>query len=103
MKTRELMISLFCLRLFQERAKKPRKSVSQLVYREENLEVNISNASLFDDDDIKHRNFVILKEAVASWEVSQALGFSFDCDKEQLIEVFMELEQEERRGKPPSD
>ena len=83
-----------------KKRKNPRKSVAQLVYGEENLEANLSDVSL-SDDDIEHRNSVILKEVVASWEVSQALGISFDCDKEQLIEVFMELEQEEMRGKSP--
>ena len=47
------------------RRKKLRKSVAQLVYGEENLEVNISDASL-SDEDIEHRNSIIWKEVVAS-------------------------------------
>ena len=36
---------------------------------------------------------------MATWEVSHSLGISFDCDKEKLIEVLMELEHEEMNGK----
>ena len=53
------------------------------------------------DEDIEHRNYVILKEAEATWEVSQTLGITFDSEKSQLIEVFKKLEEDERRGKSP--
>ena len=49
-----------------------------------------SDSSL-SDSDIEHRNSVILKEAATTWKESQALGISFDCEKEQLIEVFKKV------------
>ena len=51
------------------------------------------------DGDIEHRNLIIRNEAMATWEVSQSLGISFYCGKEKLIEMFMELEHEEMKGK----
>ena len=51
------------------------------------------------DKDIHHRNFVILKEATAIWEASQMLRISFNRDKNILIDVFKQLEEDERSRK----
>ena len=48
------------------------KCMVELVYMDSELEAACSESSL-SDGDIEHRNFVILKEAKATWEVSQAL------------------------------
>ena len=82
------------------RRKKSKKRVAQLVYNDKEAVAATSNDSIADDD-IEHRNSIIRNEAVATWEVSQSLGISFDCDKDRLLKVFMDLEHEEMKGKKP--
>ena len=83
------------------RRKKSTKHVAQLVYGDKASTVVTSDDSIADDD-IEHRNSIIRNEAEVTWEVSQSLGISFDCDKDRLLEVFMDLEHEEMKGKKPS-
>ena len=80
------------------RRKKSKKRVAQLVYGDKDPNDVISDDSILDDG-IEHKNSIIRNETVATWDVSQSLGISFDCDKEKLIEVFMESEHEEMKGK----
>ncbi|XVE81905.1 hypothetical protein DITRI_Ditri15bG0103600 [Diplodiscus trichospermus] len=51
------------------------------------------------DEDIEHRNSIILREAEETWKISSVLGLVFDKDKKELIEVFKNLEEEDRRRK----
>ena len=85
------------------RRKKPKKSMAQIMYGNKSSGVASSNESLADEDiadeDIEHRNLTIRKEAEATWEVSQSLGITFDCEKENILAVFMELENQELKGK----
>ena len=79
------------------RKKINKRSMAKLVYGREELEMGCSDSSL-SDGDIEHRNSVILKKAIATWEVSQALGISFHGDKNQLIDMFKKLEADESLG-----
>ena len=78
------------------------KGLTELGYIVNEVGVDDSDSSL-SDSDIEHRNFVILNEAIATFEVSKALGLSFECDNDQLIEVFKNLEEGERLRKNPAD
>ncbi|XVE72653.1 hypothetical protein DITRI_Ditri11bG0055400 [Diplodiscus trichospermus] len=51
----------------------------------------------FSDDDMAHRNSIIQKKAIATWEISSILGVVFYKDKNQMIEIFQRLEEEDRR------
>ncbi|XVE49496.1 hypothetical protein DITRI_Ditri01bG0087000 [Diplodiscus trichospermus] len=46
----------------------------------------------------ERRNAVILTEAERDWEISSALGLVFVKDKSQMIEVFTNLESEDRKA-----
>ena len=70
----------------------------QLVYGDKPSVDATSDESLADED-IEHKNLTIRKEAEATWEVSQSLSISFDCEKENLLEVFMDLEHKELKRK----
>ena len=78
------------------RRKKSKKRMAQLVYGDITSTTAISDDSIADDD-IEHRNAIIRNEAEATWEVSQALGIYFDCEKDKLLDVFTDLEYEERK------
>ena len=79
-------------KIIGRRKKKNKKSISELLYGDKASIVGTSDGSIADDD-IEHRNSIIRKEAEATWEVSQMMGISFDCKKNNLIKVFMDLEQ----------
>ncbi|XVE89617.1 hypothetical protein DITRI_Ditri20bG0010300 [Diplodiscus trichospermus] len=51
------------------------------------------------NENIDHKNWILLKEAEATWEVSSVLGLVFDRDKERMIEVFHNLEKKDRMGR----
>ena len=74
--------------------KRKYKGLTELGYVKNEVGVDDSNSSL-SDSDIEHRNSVILNESIATFEVSKALGLFFDCDNDQLIEVFKNLEEGE--------
>ena len=82
--------------------KRKYKGLTELGYVENEVGVDDFDSSL-SDSDIKHQNSIILNEAIATLEVSKALGLSFDCDNDQLIEVFKNLEEGERLRKNPAD
>ena len=75
-----------------------RKRVSQLVYGDKGTNEGVSDFSI-SDEEIEQRNKSILKEAEATWEVSSVLGLSFDKNKQQMVEVFRVLEEEDRMDK----
>ena len=71
------------------------------MYDENEVGVDDSDSLLLDSD-IEYRNSIILNEAIATLEVSKALGLSFDCDNDQLIKVFKNLDEGERLRKDPA-
>ena len=77
------------------------KGLSELGYDDIEAGEDVSVSSL-SDSDIEHRNSVILNEAIATLEVCEELGLSFDCDNDQLIEVFKNLDKGERMRKAPA-
>ena len=80
------------------RKKKNKKYVAELVYGDKASVASSSEGSIADEE-IEHRNSIIRKEAEATWEVSQIMGISFDCEKNKLLQVFMDLEQTELERK----
>ena len=70
------------------------------MYDENEVGVDDSDSLLLDSD-IEYRNSIILNEAIATLEVSKALGVFFDCDNDQ-IEVFKNLEEGGRIRKDPA-
>ena len=81
--------------LKMRKKRRNRKGLSELVYGEKDHDACNSELSIVDED-IEHRNAVILKEAETTWEVSSVLGLTFDRDKNHVIEVFKELEDNNR-------
>ena len=79
------------------RRRKSKKGMVELVYDANELEVENSESSL-SDRDIKHRNSVILG-SYCHGRGKSGFGLSFDCVRDQLIEVFKNLEEKERIGK----
>ena len=73
-----------------------RKGMSELVYGEKDRDACNSELPI-SDEDIEHKNSMILKEVEATWKVSSVLGITFDRDKNQVIEVFKEFEENDRR------
>ncbi|XVE83313.1 hypothetical protein DITRI_Ditri16bG0078900 [Diplodiscus trichospermus] len=51
------------------------------------------------DEDIMHRNSVVLKEAQLTWEIGNKLGIIFEGHKDMVISKFVEMEYEDRRGR----
>ena len=84
-------------RVTTRRRKKSKKCMAQLVYGDITSTTAISDDSIADDD-IEHKNAIIRNEAEVTWEVSQALGIYFDCEKDKLLDVFTDLEYEKRKG-----
>ncbi|XVE81045.1 hypothetical protein DITRI_Ditri15bG0031600 [Diplodiscus trichospermus] len=66
---------------------------------EEGLDISpdCSDFSL-SDVDIEHRNSILRNEAETTWEVSSILGVVFDREKEDMIEVFTRMKDEDKRG-----
>ncbi|XVE85399.1 hypothetical protein DITRI_Ditri17bG0088000 [Diplodiscus trichospermus] len=51
------------------------------------------------DEEFEHRNLVNLQEAEEIWKVSLDFGVVIDKDRNQVIEVFKNLEEEDRKRK----
>ncbi|XVE68528.1 hypothetical protein DITRI_Ditri09bG0075200 [Diplodiscus trichospermus] len=72
--------------------RKPRKELVNAI--KECLDLGITHSDFsISDDDIQHRNLVLRKEVEDTWEVSSVLGLVFDREKEQMIELFHDLEK----------
>ncbi|XVE85396.1 hypothetical protein DITRI_Ditri17bG0087700 [Diplodiscus trichospermus] len=74
--------------------KKSPTSIQNIIGEAENVTTDFSDFSIFGDD-IAHRNSVIRNKAEATWEISFVLGMVFDKDKNQMIEIFQRLEEED--------
>ncbi|XVE74488.1 hypothetical protein DITRI_Ditri12bG0020600 [Diplodiscus trichospermus] len=78
--------------------KKTAKAQARVPYKKQEPTFSILDYSI-SDEDIKHRNSIILREAEEIWKISLALGVVFDKNKNELIEVFKNLKEKNRRRK----
>ncbi|XVE74376.1 hypothetical protein DITRI_Ditri12bG0011800 [Diplodiscus trichospermus] len=81
------------------RGRRKSKQVLSKAIAVDNEQDFLSSDISISDDDIEHRNRILLQEAEATWEVSSVLGLVFDREKERMIEVFHSLEKEDRIGR----
>ncbi|XVE80581.1 hypothetical protein DITRI_Ditri14bG0151000 [Diplodiscus trichospermus] len=71
----------------------------QNLIREEEKSIEECPNFLISDDDIAHRNSINWREAEAIWEISSVLGVVFDKDKNEMIDIFQRLEEEDLRAR----
>ncbi|OMO83928.1 hypothetical protein CCACVL1_11081 [Corchorus capsularis] len=82
-------------KVFEKRKKKRgRKGTMKLVYKDKfqeelNLDVSIS------DEEINHRNMVLLKEAEETFKISEMLGIKFRDSRDQIVQRLMDMEATE--------
>ncbi|XVE71463.1 hypothetical protein DITRI_Ditri10aG0152700 [Diplodiscus trichospermus] len=61
------------------------------------MEDGESQVSIYNED-IAHRNAIIMKEADETWEVNTSLGINFDRDRNAMMKLFFNLEEDDISG-----
>ena len=80
-----------------KRRRKLRKEIREALDGENGLPVTALDMSV-SDTDTDHMNVLPSKEAEATWEVCSALGLVFNKDDRQMVNIFRQLEEDDRKG-----
>ncbi|XVF82058.1 hypothetical protein PTKIN_Ptkin16aG0012900 [Pterospermum kingtungense] len=76
--------------------RKPKRGVNEMIYGDKVM-VEMNSDSSISDEEIIHRNKIILKEAEATLEIGSILGFDFLRSNVQMVEIFDNLSKEDCR------
>ena len=79
------------------RRRKLRKKIRETLDGEKDLPVSAFDMSI-SDINTDHRNALFSKKAEATWDVSSTLGLVFNKDNKQMVNIFRQLEEDDRKG-----
>ena len=78
------------------RKRKLRKEIREALDGEKDLPVCAFDRSI-SDIDIDHTDALLSKEAEATWDVNSALDLVFNKDNRQMVNIFRQLEEDDKK------